>query len=154
MAPFSTDCRITACSNQVVVYDLGKESSNKPLYSYAPKGSSSIVDSSWSKDGSCLASCVNNSDKVIAFHRWSQGGPGDDVIVLLNFRDKAWSDYRIGLPRAGTWKVRFNSDWDGYDAGFSNHPSNDVNTDDIAWDGMAQSASLSFGPYTAIILSQ
>ena len=97
---------------------------------------------------------VNNSDKVIAFHRWSQGGPGDDVIVLLNFRDKAWRDYRIGLPRAGTWKVRFNSDWDGYDAGFSNHPSNDVNTDDIAWDGMAQSASLSFGPYTAIILSQ
>lgn len=97
---------------------------------------------------------VNDWDKVIAFHRWDQGGPGDDVIVLTNFRNQARTNYRIGLPRPGTWKVRFNSDWDGYDAGFSNHPSTDVQTDAIAWDGMAQSASLSFGPYTTLILSQ
>ena len=97
---------------------------------------------------------VNDWDKVIAFHRWDQGGPGDDVIVLSNFRNQPRTDYRIGLPRPGTWKVRFNSDWDGYDAGFSNHPSTDVQTDAIAWDGMAQSASLSFGPYTTLILSQ
>ncbi len=29
---------------------------------------------------------VNDRDKVIAFHRWDRGGPGDDVIVLLELR--------------------------------------------------------------------
>ncbi len=28
---------------------------------------------------------VNNVDKVIAFHRWSEGGPKDDVIVAASF---------------------------------------------------------------------
>ncbi len=27
--------------------------------------------------------------------------------------------YRIGVPRAGRWRVRFNSDWDGYDPDFA-----------------------------------
>lgn len=97
---------------------------------------------------------TNDGDKVVAYHRWDQGGPGDDVIVLLNFRNQSWNDYRIGLPRAGTWKVRFNSDWSGYDSSFGDHPSVDVTTDALPWDGMAQSASLSFGPYTTLILTQ
>ncbi len=97
---------------------------------------------------------LNNGDKVIAYHRYGAGGPGDDVIVLLNFRNLPWSDYRIGLPRSGTWNVRFNSDWSGYDDDFTDHPSSSVSTDAIPYDGMAQSASLSFGPYTCIALSQ
>jgi 1,4-alpha-glucan branching enzyme len=24
----------------------------------------------------------NNTDKVIAFHRWKNGGPGDDVVIV------------------------------------------------------------------------
>lgn len=98
---------------------------------------------------------VNNSDKMIAFHRWDQGGAGDDVVVIANFSDRAWSNYRIGLPRAGTWRVRFNSDWSGYDAFFGDHPSNDVvaNTS-LSWDGMPQSGEISIGPYTVVILSQ
>lgn len=97
---------------------------------------------------------VNNGDKVIAFHRWDQGGARDDVIVLCNFANQTWGDYRIGLPQPGTWRVRFNSDWDGYDASFGSHPTVDVVADNTPWDGMPYSASLSFGPYTGIVLSQ
>ena len=97
---------------------------------------------------------VNDGDKVIAYHRWDQGGPGDDVIVLINFRNRSWQDYRIGLPRGGTWRVRFNSDWSGYDPAFSNHATNDVTAQAIPRDGLSHSASLSFGPYTAIVLTQ
>lgn len=46
---------------------------------------------------------VNNNDKVIAFHRWENGGVGDDVIVVLNFRDRNYSSYTIGFPWGGTW---------------------------------------------------
>lgn len=31
---------------------------------------------------------VNHADKVIAYHRWDHGGPGDDVVVLLNFGNR------------------------------------------------------------------
>jgi 1,4-alpha-glucan branching enzyme len=97
---------------------------------------------------------VNDGDKVIAFHRWDQGGPGDDVIVVANFKNQAFGNYRVGLPRPGAWHVRFNSDWAGYDAAFGDHPSNSVMAQQIGWDGMSYSAELSFGPYTAIVLSQ
>ena len=42
----------------------------------------------------------NDHDKVVAYHRWDQGGPGDDCIVLLNFANQGWSNYTIGFPRA------------------------------------------------------
>ncbi len=97
---------------------------------------------------------VNNWDKVLAFHRWDQGGPGDDVVVIANFADRAHAGYRVGLPRPGMWRVRFNSDWNGYDPEFGNHPGFDVAADGPPQDGMPASAAVPIGPYTAIILSQ
>lgn len=98
---------------------------------------------------------VNDRDKVLAFHRWAEGGPGDDVVVVLNFANRAYPSYRIGLPRAGRWSVRFNSDWSGYSPAFGNHPSRAVDTlDGEAADELPFAADLSIGPYTAIVLSQ
>ncbi len=97
---------------------------------------------------------VNNNDKLIAFHRWDQGGAGDDVVVVCNFRDQQFNDYRIGLPRPGLWKVRFNSDWEGYSDDFGNVYSPDVSSDAIARDGLNQSGTLTIAPYSVLILSQ
>jgi 1,4-alpha-glucan branching enzyme len=97
---------------------------------------------------------VNNSAKVIAFHRWDQGGAGDDVVVLANFSNTAFDNYTIGLPAGGTWRVRFNSDWSGYDGSFGNHPAWDFTAQQGAYDGLPFNGTLSLGPYTAVILSQ
>jgi 1,4-alpha-glucan branching enzyme len=97
---------------------------------------------------------VDDGNKVIAFHRWDQGGAGDDVMVIANFKNQAWSSYRIGLPGPGLWQVRLNSDWVGYDPSFGNHQSPDVLAEQIPYDGMPYSAPFSFGPYSALILSQ
>jgi 1,4-alpha-glucan branching enzyme len=97
---------------------------------------------------------VNDADKVVAFHRWDAGGPGDDVVVLANFADRAYDGYRIGLPRGGRWRVRFNSDWRGYSPAFTDHPSWDCEADAGGADGMAFSGSIGLGPYAAVILSQ
>ena len=97
---------------------------------------------------------VNNGAKVVAFHRWDQGGPGDDVVVICNFRDQTWTNYRIGLPRGGSWKVRFNSDWQGYSADFGNFYSPDVTGENFSWDGMPFSGTISIAPYSVLILSQ
>lgn len=97
---------------------------------------------------------VNNSDKVIAYHRWSLGGPLDDVVVVLNFANRGDSGYTIGLPRAGRWRVRFNSDWSGYDPSFGDWSSDDTDTDPGARDGLPAAANVGIGPYSAVILSQ
>jgi 1,4-alpha-glucan branching enzyme len=97
---------------------------------------------------------VNDRDKLIAMHRWDRGGPGDDVVVLANFSSRGYDSYRIGLPRDGTWRVRFNSDWRGYSSVFGDHPSYDVGAIGSGRDDMQWSGDVGIGAYTAIILSQ
>lgn len=97
---------------------------------------------------------VNNTDKVIAFRRWFNGGPGDDVIVVANFSNRGFTDYNIGMPRAGRWRVRFNSDWNGYDPEFGNWNSYDTEAATGAKDGLDYNANVGIGPYSLIILSQ
>ncbi len=49
----------------------------------------------------------DNTNKILVFHRWRDGGPGDDVVVAVNFSAHPQESYRIPLPRAGRWRV----DW-------------------------------------------
>src|SRR5579859_240062 len=102
----------------------------------------------------CNVFHVSNAAKVIGFHRFALGGPGDDVIVVLNFADVGYCSYLIGLPRPGTWRVRFNSDWSGYDPTFGDWASYDVTAAAPPQDGLAYSGGIGLGPYTAVILSQ
>jgi len=97
---------------------------------------------------------VDKKDKVIAFHRWDKGGPGDSVLIALNMANRSYHTYRIGFPDSGAWRVRFNSDWLGYDPGFSNHPSNDVVAKESKKHGMSFAGDISIGPYSVVIFSQ
>lgn len=97
---------------------------------------------------------VNNANKVIAYHRWMNGGSNDDVVVVANFRNQTWNNYRIGLPRSGGWSVVFNSDWNGYSPLFGNVYSPDITADSQAWDGMAYSGVVNLAPYSVVILAK
>tara|TARA_R110000744_G_C19354360_1_gene560715 strand:- start:191 stop:2128 length:1938 start_codon:yes stop_codon:yes gene_type:complete len=97
---------------------------------------------------------VNNTNKLVAYHRWDSGGSGDDVIIVANFSSTSYSSYNIGFPSSGTWKVRFNSDWSGYDSGFGNYYSYDTTASWGAKDGMSYNANVGIGPYSVIILSK
>jgi 1,4-alpha-glucan branching enzyme len=97
---------------------------------------------------------VNDSSKVIAYHRWDRGGAGDDVVVVANFSGNGYRDYRIGMPSFGMWRVRFNSDWNGYSSDFGNTQTLDTDATGGSQDGMGQSASFQLGPYSAVIFSQ
>ena len=97
---------------------------------------------------------VHESDKVIAFHRWDQGGPGDDVVVVANLANRTHEHYRIGLPREGLWKLRLNSDWQGYSDDFANFASTDVSAAAGEFDGCPCHAKVGIGPYSVLIFSQ
>lgn len=97
---------------------------------------------------------VNNEQKVIAFHRWYNGGPKDSVIVVINFRNETFENYVVGVPVPGIWKVRFNSDWKGYDEEFTDNYTGEPQSADGETDGMEHYITLSVGPYAVLILSQ
>jgi 1,4-alpha-glucan branching enzyme len=97
---------------------------------------------------------VNDDDNVLAYHRWDRGGPRDDVVVVLNVSNRSYDSYRIGLPRPGSWRVRFNSDFRGYSDDFGGQPTFDTATDDLPADGMPCSAAMGLAPYSGVVLSQ
>ena len=91
---------------------------------------------------------------MLVYHRWDQGGAGDNVVVVCNFSNMGYASYAIGLPQAGMWRVRFNSDAAAYDSSFSNWNSFDTMADGTALNGMPFSGNIGIGPYSCIILSQ
>jgi 1,4-alpha-glucan branching enzyme len=97
---------------------------------------------------------INDVAKVVAYQRWDVGGPADDVVVLANFSATRFNVYTIGLPRSGTWSVRFNSDAIRYSSDFGGAPSTDVSTRPAARDGMNDSGDVALGAYAVVILSQ
>jgi len=97
---------------------------------------------------------VNDEEKTLAFLRRNQAGPGDTTLVICNFADRAHEKYTVGVPRAGTWRVRFNSDWEGYDQEFGNYESVDTRAEEGIYDDQPFHASFGLGPYSVLIVSQ
>lgn len=97
---------------------------------------------------------INDTNKVIAYHRWQNGGAKDDVIIVANFANTSYTSYNLGFPRGGTWRVRFNSDWNGYSSDFANTNAYDTTANAGAKDGMGFNGNIGIGPYSLIILSQ
>jgi 1,4-alpha-glucan branching enzyme len=97
---------------------------------------------------------VDDAAKVIAFHRWDKGGPGDDVIIVANFSAKRLESYKIGLPKSGLWKLRLNSDWQGYAADYEGVPSSDMNAEEGACDEYPYHGVFEVGPYSLLVFSQ
>jgi 1,4-alpha-glucan branching enzyme len=94
------------------------------------------------------------SDNMLIYHRWDQGGQGDDVMVVCNFSDQAYAGYTIGFPRSGTWHVLFNSDAVEYDPTFAGWNSFDTDANGSPLNGMPFSGNIGIGAYTCVILSQ
>jgi 1,4-alpha-glucan branching enzyme len=97
---------------------------------------------------------VNDTGKVLAFHRWAGGGAGDSVIVVMNAANRTVHDYPIGFPAGGVWKVRFDSHSHYYGRQYQGQVTTDVEAIDGECDGLPYHAAVSVAPYSAIILSQ
>jgi 1,4-alpha-glucan branching enzyme len=101
---------------------------------------------------------TDSTNNVIAFHRWFSGGANDSVVVIANFSVRTLENYSVGLPAAGEWKVRFNSDSDLYDEEFANTGKTvirgEATGNETAGAGAPAVSSVSIAAYSALILSQ
>ena len=97
---------------------------------------------------------ADEETKLLAWHRWSSGGPGDDVVIVANLSTLPIVDVALGLPRAGRWHVRINSDSTVYDEQFGASIADDVEADGGPLDEQARSGLISVAPYAVVVLSQ
>jgi 1,4-alpha-glucan branching enzyme len=97
---------------------------------------------------------ADETTKLLAWRRWSGGGPGDDVVIVTNLSTLPLVEIALGLPRAGRWRVRINSDSTLYDEQFGASIADDVEADGGPLDGQDQSGLISVAPYAVVVLSQ
>jgi 1,4-alpha-glucan branching enzyme len=97
---------------------------------------------------------VDDPNNVVAFRRWMDGGPGDDVVVMANFDRNPRENFVIGFPAAGAWKLQLNTDWRGYSSAFNSYPSGDVTATPGEYDGLPAHAPVNIGPYSVLVFSQ
>lgn len=90
----------------------------------------------------------DTANHVLAYHRWSTGGPGDDVIIIANLGDSHFDEYELRVPLAGTWHVRFNSSWKGYSPDFHEVLCDQMTTDD------QQAITIGLAARSVLILTQ
>ena len=97
----------------------------------------------------CSMLQVDNVNKLVAFHRWKSAAPNQDAVVIANFANATRSNYSLNFPSAGNWYVQFNSDSTNYGADYGN-----IGSSVVTAGGNPTSASITIGPYSALILSQ
>jgi 1,4-alpha-glucan branching enzyme len=94
---------------------------------------------------------VDAGAHVMAYHRWADGGPGDSVVVVLNFAAEPVTDYRLAFPAPGAWTLRFDSHAAAYDPAFGDQVSGDVGAQE---EEEGYFGSVSVAPYSGVVYSQ
>ncbi len=103
-------------------------------------------DTSW--DGFEWIDPDNSAQSVISYRRTSDSG---EIVAIINFTPAAYSDYRIGIPTAGEYKLLLSSDDETY-GGEGRAMPHGTHTEPIAMHGRQNSISVVLPPLTGILL--
>lgn len=93
---------------------------------------------------------LNDSEKVISYSRGTDAD-SDQILVVINFSQNVYPDYRVGLPQAGAWQLIFHSDAQVYASDFGDSKQADIVSEEIASDDCPASASLNLGRYDCMM---
>jgi hypothetical protein len=92
---------------------------------------------------------INDSGNVIAFRRTNYSG--SDVVVVANFSNADYADYRIGIPLDEDWVEAVNSQDPAYMGTGTTNPGM-ITPDAIGQDGYPQSVEIELSKMALIIL--
>ncbi|GHU88622.1 1,4-alpha-glucan branching enzyme GlgB [Clostridia bacterium] len=95
--------------------------------------------------------CDDYRGNTLAMRRVSLAGT--EVVAAFNFSPVNRLGYRIGLPEAGAYREVLNSDAHEF-GGWGNVNNYDIHTEDLPWQGQAQSINITLPPYGAVFLKK
>ncbi|GAA2029027.1 alpha-amylase family glycosyl hydrolase [Terrabacter terrae] len=93
---------------------------------------------------------LDDDAKTLAWARRA----GDDVAVVVVNASAQPRDVTTGMPSAGSWAVRFNSDATTYSALFAGHNTLDVEAIEEPTDDQPAVGTVSVGAYTLVVLTR
>ncbi len=94
----------------------------------------------------------NDPAKVIAYRRF--GASGEEVVVIVNLKNKAYTQYDIGVDSPGPWKVRLNTEASVYSADFGDGQTGSIVATAATKDGKPYTLPLKLAAYSAMVLTQ
>jgi 1,4-alpha-glucan branching enzyme len=95
----------------------------------------------------------NDADRsVVSFIRRGSE-PGSVVVVICNFTPTVHRDYRIGVPHAGVYRERINTDSEHYGGSNVGVPSGEIIAEPLPWLGKPYSLHLSLPPLATVIFT-
>ena len=90
--------------------------------------------------------------RVLVVHRWLDG-TGHDAVLVVSFDEETKYGYRIGLPFAGNWRERLNSDvYDDFPKPSPAGNGGIVTAEPVPLDGFAASAAIVIPANGALLL--
>ncbi|MFO7914312.1 MAG: alpha amylase C-terminal domain-containing protein [Candidatus Krumholzibacteriales bacterium] len=105
-------------------------------------------NSAFHADASHTVFHINEGGNVIGFRRWDSGA---DFVVIANFSNTDYSDYRIGVPEAGSWYEQLNSQ-DSYYGGSGPTNCGPLGSEAVSYDGYSQSITLNLAPMALVVI--
>jgi len=87
---------------------------------------------------------------LFAFARWARDGTA--VLVLANFAPVVHAGFRLGVPRAGRWRERLNTDSHHYGGSNAGSGAAELPSEAVASHGRAQSIVLTVPPLATVFL--
>jgi 1,4-alpha-glucan branching enzyme len=96
----------------------------------------------------------NQDNLVIAYQRVHYDHQHKPVIIILNYSHHTHKGYRIGIPYDGSFKVRFNSGWNGYDESFAEVELVKIEAEGRSFEEKPYSILVDIPQYGGIILAR
>jgi 1,4-alpha-glucan branching enzyme len=93
----------------------------------------------------------NDAAKVVGYRRY--GTSGEDVVVVVNLMNKAYTEYDVGVEDAGPWRIRLNTDSTAYGSDFAAGETGSVEALAGTKDGKPYTLPLVLGAYSAMVLT-
>jgi 1,4-alpha-glucan branching enzyme len=95
----------------------------------------------------------NDDNKVLAFRRGDD--PANDVVVVVNLRNRAYTNYDIGVRTGGGWQVRLDTDLQRYNDSFGqSQAAAPIAAIEKTKDGLPFTVPVRLGPWSAVVLSK
>jgi 1,4-alpha-glucan branching enzyme len=110
-----------------------------------------LFEQDFTQEGFEWVDCNDADSSVLSFLR-KERTRGTVVLVICNFTPTVRSNYRVGVPRGGTWRECLNSDATVY-GGSGQGNAGAVNADAHSTHGRPHSLTLTLPPLSVLFLS-
>jgi len=94
----------------------------------------------------------NDAAKVLAYRRY--GASGEDVLVVVNLMNKAYTEYDVGVPDTGPWRIRLDTNATAYGSDFTGGEAGPVTARAGTKDGKPYTLPLALSAYGAMVITK